>query len=753
MTQPSTVAADLGTCPPGSPADSRQVSDSKQPRKLGNIKRVAKASAALASACVFATISPDTIDEITRLNGEQRPNMMIAGTYVNRESAKLAHLLSHLVSVGTDARHLTFFANSSLEAVSGAVKLARHTSVRTRRADDGGILFVDRDGLHAAAFDPTGAGSKAALVPNIHYAGSNRAAISALPTGTWAGVVVDATDDADGAAAELLAAAAATGALRILLCTGVRPASADSITCGLAADVYVFGENLTDRQVPFGCFTMTKAAHSVWRNARDSGAHTSTFGGNAVCLSIALATLQRAGHVDGSTSEHFDVIDRDMPSRINAYRRHVNPHIAVGMQTFGFAFDINRAVGASLHLHDGRTILDFAGGTGANLRGHNPPDLTHDVLHQQSPEVDYFGRLRARLTELTGFDEAYPAVSGATAVDNCLTLGLLASPGRTKLVTFVGNYSGKTLPSMNLSKYGPSSVHSDRDAFAPYYRDLIYIDPFSPTSVEEFRKAVAKDDVAIVWFEQIQGMHCRPLTAPLIDAVVTLKARHGYLIGIDEVLTGVWRTGDSFLDHQRLHQAVDLASLAKPLSDMTLPIGVALATRDVHARATSRDKTAVEHVSHRYLNQLGAHIALHALHQVDTPHMHARRRQAHDTLKRGLEGVVGCSRLFDGVEGEGAHLRLVLKRRWFPFHRRSQLGQLVELAISDFVLQQCGVLVAQLRFFPAVFSQQSDVEEATAKLQAGLANRGPLSVYGHVLRRLASLTQAQLRSRVRRGQT
>jgi acetylornithine/succinyldiaminopimelate/putrescine aminotransferase len=699
---------------------------------------------------VYDSPSATTLAAISAFNQAKRVNMILTNAYVNAEGAKLGYLLHRLCGGSGDHRtgdHHTFFANSTLEGLSGAIKLARHTSVRKKRRDGGWVLFIEQpDGPSAYQpfFDPLEAGPDRAIAPRIHFARSLRDGLARIDARSWSGVVLVRTPDMDTEeCARLFERARAQGAMTLLCGSELALSDPAFFAPELGADVHVFGESMVERQVPFGCFTMSDDAYTVWNNPRDSVAHSSTFGGNALCLTLALNSLRSHGYVTPQDEEYFTRVDTDMRTRIDGFASYVNTFVATGMEMSGFALDIVEASGARLRLGDGREVLDCAGGGGVTLRGHNPPDLVPEVLDEHDPGHDYFADLESALTSLTRFSHAFPAVSGATCVDVAVTLALLANARRTKIVTFTGNFSGKTLASMNLSKYGQQYTESDREAFRPYYSDIVYVDPFSPGAAHELEAVLRGGDVALVWFEVIQGMECKPLPAAIVELVDGLRAEYGYLVGVDEVMTGGWRTGDSFFAHEKALANPDLAVLAKPLSDATLPVGVVLVTGELHERARSADPALVERLARHYRNNLAAHVALHALERVSTEEQHTRRIRAQQALLMGLRELAAESRLFQAAAGRGGHVRLVLNKRWFPYHKRSQLGQLLEAAISALILRDCGVLVMQLRFFHRIFADEAEVREVIDRLKVGTRNYTPLTVYRHAFAQVVSFAVAK----------
>jgi acetylornithine/succinyldiaminopimelate/putrescine aminotransferase len=192
-----------------------------------------------------------------------------------------------------------------------------------------------------------------------------------------------------------------------------------------------------------------------------------------------------------------------------------------------------------------------------------------------------------------------------------------------------------------------------------------------------------------------------------------------------------------------------VVSLAKPLSDMILPFGVALTTEEVYSRAKSAAPDIVNTHETYYRCGLSAQIAWNALSEASRPDSQLRLRRGRQALKAGLEKVAAASPLFDGVVGEGSLLRLVPRRHWFPVRPRSAIARILELAVSEIILQRCGVLVAQLRFFPALLAETSDIEEALSRLAEGTANLTPATVYRHTIRRLWQLSSSNLRTAYR----
>jgi acetylornithine/succinyldiaminopimelate/putrescine aminotransferase len=683
-----------------------------------------------------------TIATIAALNRVGRPNMTFSGLTVTEECGQVGYLLDGMHPGSDD--HVTYFVNSFEEAMSGVVRLVRHSSkVGKCGVPESWILVVDHDGGLAGYFDPAGEGPERALARHVVFVDSVEEAAARLNDQQWSAVVVVA---APGRRCEaLFAEVEARPILRVFCQSGEVPSRVDWRVP--EADVYVYGENLTGRQVPFGCYVMTQSAYKVWNNPIDAMAQVSTFAASAMVLNLVIATLKQRGFVSAADEAVLQLIDGDRDVRNECYRRFVNPSSGELQEGFGIDYEVESITGMTLRLRDGSTFIDCACGTGANLRGHNPPGLS-DEMANHDPSVDYVARLAEFLTERTAFDVVMPAVSGATSVENALMLARLARPDRPKIVTLRGNFSGKTVAALNVSRYGPQRSTTIEGAYEPYCPDVVFVDPFAPDACRQLAKVLSDPQVGLFWAELIQGTTCIPIPGELIDVVATSRARHGFLVGIDEVLTGVWRSSDRLLYHTALLDHVDLTAMAKPLSDGVIPVAVTLARQDVVAAARKQNVNAVRRLQEQYRNNLAAHIAWHALTLVDTPESHKDRREQLVILRSAVERAVSRSKVFAAVEGAASHIRITLNRRYFPFKDGTPMAELIDQMVGEVVMRRTGVILARGRFFPAIFPPPGSMAEVAQRLEVGLPDVTVAAVYRTLITKLAGLTGYFIRRRI-----
>jgi acetylornithine/succinyldiaminopimelate/putrescine aminotransferase len=128
---------------------------------------------------------------------------------------------------------------------------------------------------------------------------------------------------------------------------------------------------------------------------------------------------------------------------------------------------------------------------------------------------------------------------------------------------------------------------------------------------------------------------------------------------------------------------------------------------------------------------------------VDRQEAHRERERAQQIITAGLRKIANSSPLFEAAHGRGAHQRLALRRRWFPYSKRSQLGQLIEATISQLLLRDSAVLAVQLRFFPAIFATEAEVAAAMDRMAAAARHYTPLTVYWQAVTNVVIFTLKQ----------
>ncbi|WP_343575446.1 acetylornithine transaminase [Mycobacterium sp.] len=233
--------------------------------------------------------------------------------------------------------------------------------------------------------------------------------------------------------------------------------------------------------------------------------------------------------------------------------------------------------GAVLTDVDGTSYLDLLGGIAVNILGHGHPAVIEAVTVQMST-LGHTSNLYAAepgialaeaLAHLLGADAETRVLfcnSGTEANEAAFKLSRLT--GRTKLVAAQGGFHGRTMGALALT-----GQPAKQAPFAPLPGDVTHVRYGDADALA----AAVGDDTAAVFLEPIMGES--GIVVPpdgYLAAARDITARHGALLVLDEVQTGMGRTG-TFFAHQHDGITPDVVTMAKGLGG-GLPIGACLAT-------------------------------------------------------------------------------------------------------------------------------------------------------------------------------
>ncbi|HLS52193.1 MAG TPA: aminotransferase class III-fold pyridoxal phosphate-dependent enzyme, partial [Burkholderiaceae bacterium] len=233
--------------------------------------------------------------------------------------------------------------------------------------------------------------------------------------------------------------------------------------------------------------------------------------------------------------------------------------------------------------HTGKRYLDFVQGWAVNSLGHCPPVVIEALQKQASvlinpspafynqPAIDFAKQLVAA----SCFDRVFFANSGAEANEGAIKLarkwGRLHRNGAYKIITFEHGFHGRTLATMSASgKSGWDSLFAPQvDGFPKaQYNDLASV------------KALIDDDTVAIMLEPVQGEGgVIAANKQFMQGLRDLSQQHGILLIVDEVQTGMGRTGTLFA-YQQASIKPDIMTLAKGIG-AGVPLAALCATEAV----------------------------------------------------------------------------------------------------------------------------------------------------------------------------
>jgi acetylornithine/N-succinyldiaminopimelate aminotransferase len=239
-----------------------------------------------------------------------------------------------------------------------------------------------------------------------------------------------------------------------------------------------------------------------------------------------------------------------------------------------------RGEGAFLWDDTGKRYLDFVQGWAVNCLGHSPPEVVEALVEQAklllTPSPAFFNapslKLAKALADLSCFDQVFFTNSGAEANEGAIKLarkfGALHRNGAYEIITFEGGFHGRTLATMSAS---------GKKAFEPLFEPKVSGFPKAQLNDLASVKRLINDKTIGVMLEPIQGeAGVWPASDQFLRELRTLTREHGLLLILDEIQTGMGRTGKLFhYEHAGIEP--DIMTLGKGIGG-GVPLGALLAT-------------------------------------------------------------------------------------------------------------------------------------------------------------------------------
>ena len=286
---------------------------------------------------------------------------------------------------------------------------------------------------------------------------------------------------------------------------------------------------------------------------------------------------------------------------------YLNPQLGRIVRTLGFDKPWVRGEGAYLIDADGDRYLDLLCGYGVFAVGRNHPDVIaalRDTMDAHTPNLPQLGvtLLQGVLAEQLvqrapdSIDALVAANSGAEAVEGAIKLARAAT-GRPRILFAAHGFHGLTLGALSLN--GNAEF---RDGFGPLLPGCDAV-PFG--DLDALQAELDRGDVAAFVVEPVQGKGVNVAPDGYLAGAQAACRAAGTLLCIDEVQTGIGRTGRFFaLEHWDLQP--DLITVAKALSGGFVPVGAVLCSRAVMDAVFDGMERGVRHGSTFGNNDLAA---------------------------------------------------------------------------------------------------------------------------------------------------
>ncbi len=359
--------------------------------------------------------------------------------------------------------------------------------------------------------------------------------------------------------------------------------------------------------------------------------------------------------------------------------RHLDPSLVDVLRILGFDKAYRSARGSYLYDGAGRAYLDFHTGEGFASLGHCHPDVraalqaTLEADLVDGVQIHYSAlagilaeELSARLPD--GLDAVFFASTGAEAVDSAMKFARAATR-RPRLLSCESSFHGVTL--------GPLSIVGDeffKEGFGPLLPGCARV-PFGDLS--RLESELRTRDVAAFVVEPIQGRTVAMPPVGYLEGAQALCRRYGTLFVLDEIQTGLGRTGAWFaLEHWGLEP--DVVLVGKALSGGYMPVAAMVTSRATYQHAVGTLERSYIHQSTFGRNRLSMAAGLATLRVIERDRLVSHAASVGGLLLEGIAELQRRHELIGEVRGAGLMIGVELQA---PRARAAQLGvRLLRLA-------------------------------------------------------------------------
>jgi len=321
----------------------------------------------------------------------------------------------------------------------------------------------------------------------------------------------------------------------------------------------------------------------------------------------------------------------------------------------GPAYPVESAAGVRIRLRVGDRsveVVDAMASWWCAIHGYAVPELDAALIDQLSRmgHVMFGGlthepavALGRRLVDLApaGLDRVFLADSGSVSVEVAMKMAWQARPGRTRMFTVRGGYHGDTFGAMSVCD-PEGGMHAMYTGTLPRH---LFADrpPAAGAPLDDWKAATTglfethADEIAAVIVEPVLqgagGMHVYDVDA--LRHLATLARAHGALLILDEIASGLWRTGTLWAC-ERAGVVPDILCTGKALTGGYLTLAAVLTTREVAAAVDASDAGAMMHGPTFMANPLACAVAAASLDLLAGHDNAANITRVEAALQRGL---------------------------------------------------------------------------------------------------------------------
>jgi ornithine--oxo-acid transaminase len=457
-----------------------------------------------------------------------------------------------------------------------------------------------------------------------------------------------------------------------------------------------------------------------------------------------------------------EIVAARLGENYQLHERHLNRTLVAAQRIIGFDKVYARARGAYLYDMDDVAYLDFLSGYSVFNIGRNHPAIQkaiRDVLELDLPNMVQMdcsllsGLLAEALTKRTPkhLDAVFFCNSGTEAIEGALKF-VRAATRRPRVFSLGGAFHGLSMGSLSLM--GCESFTEGFGALVQGFDGRIEMDDLA-----SLERELSKRDVAAFVIEPVQGKGVNYPRGDFFPKTQELCRRYGTLLIVDEIQTGLGRTGRMFgFEHWNLEP--DIITLAKSLSGGYVPCGAIIARREIYQKTFSRMDRCVVHSTTFGRNNLAMACGLASLEVIEDEKLIDNSAKMGALLVERLDALRAKHSLIKEVRGKGLMIaiefhepnELKLKVAWKLLHKVDKVlfAQMVVtqmLAQHHILTQVAGHAMDVVKILPPLIVGEKEVDLFVNALDATLTEcrrfPGPMWEIGqnfvrHALRQRSS---------------
>jgi ornithine--oxo-acid transaminase len=419
-------------------------------------------------------------------------------------------------------------------------------------------------------------------------------------------------------------------------------------------------------------------------------------------------------------------LDQHKGRAFDLHAQHVNPVFVKMLRTIGFDKGYVRGEGCHLWDGDGNRYLDLLTGWGVFALGRNHPKvkaILKQLLDQNFPNLVRMdcslmsGLVAEMLTKHTGGDlsRVFFCNSGTESIEGAIKFARCAT-GRQEIVYCDHAFHGLTTGALALN--GADFFRERFGEFAPGGRKV----PFN--DLEALERELSSKKAAAFIVEPVQGKSCEVVKDGYLAAAQRICRKHGTLLVLDEVQTGLGRTGKFFCYQHWPEVEPDIVCTAKALSGGYVPVGAVITRPKIMDCVFSSMERCVVHSNTFGQNDLAMAAALASLYVIEEDKLVENAAVQGEYVMSRLRAIGKSCPFVSEIRGKGLMFGIdfarpkesfKLKMAWDALHKLNfgVFGQMIVIPLLQkhrILTQVAGYHTEVIKFLPPITIGKEDLD-------------------------------------------